>query len=115
MPSPIRAANAEKTAPIEKQMMKKSPDDNSRIRQTTAIAVHNCHTFAVKYSIIVIYIYWFNNHSESTNSSHSFDEPFLPNTFENSRLRVEATLSFEWAVSRAMSFGCIRTLMSRLT
>lgn len=31
------------------------------------------------------------------------------------RLRVEATLSFEWAVSVAISFGCMRTLIRRLT
>ena len=97
MLSPIRAANAEKTAPMEKQIMKKSPDDNSSIRQMTAIAAHNCHMFVVKYSIITIYIILLNNYSESTKSSQSFDEPFFPNTFWYSRLRVEATLSFEWA------------------
>ena len=49
------------------------------------------------------------------NSSQSRVEPFLPNTFPYNRLRVVAMLSFEWAVSTAMSLGCWRNLMSRHT
>jgi hypothetical protein len=46
-----------KTAPMEKQMMKKSPDESSRIKQAIAITAHTCHMFCKKYSIIIFTIY----------------------------------------------------------
>jgi hypothetical protein len=51
----LRPSTAEmmaKTAPMEKQMMKKSPDESSRIKQAIAITAHTCHMFCKKYSII---------------------------------------------------------------
>ena len=53
--------------------------------------------------------------SESTKSSHSFEEPFLPNTFWYNLLRVVAMPSFECAVSVAMSLGCTLTFTSKHT
>jgi hypothetical protein len=45
-----------KTAPMEKQMMKKSPDESSRIKQVIAITAQTCHMFCKKYSIIIFTI-----------------------------------------------------------
>ena len=49
--------------------------------------------------------------SESTKSSHSFEEPFLPNTFWYNLLRVVAMPSFECAVSVAMSLGLLSEMV----
>ena len=45
MLSPRTAEIRANTAPMEKQMMKKSPDESSRIRQMTAMTAHTCHMF----------------------------------------------------------------------
>ena len=44
---------ADASAPIEKQIMKKSPELSSRIRQMKNMIPHSCHMLDAKYSIIV--------------------------------------------------------------
>jgi hypothetical protein len=48
MLKPSTAEMRANTAPMEKQMIKKSPDESSRIRQTMATTAHTCHMFAIK-------------------------------------------------------------------
>ena len=48
MLSPSTAEMMANTAPMEKQMIKKSPDESSRIRQTMAMTAQICHMFAKK-------------------------------------------------------------------
>ena len=45
--------------PMEKHMMKKSPDESSRIRHKIATMAQSCHMFSAKYCIIVLRVWLF--------------------------------------------------------
>ena len=51
--TPSNAGNMVTNAPMAKQVMKKSPEETSNIRQTSMTTVHTSHKLDAKYSIIV--------------------------------------------------------------